>query len=218
MPKPTFHNLPDDKRERFVEAALDEFSRNPYDRASITAIVARLGIAKGSVYQYFDDKLDLFTWLVHEAGRRKVDALTVQTLDSGPFFERLRAMYAAGLVFWRTHPRWARLGLRVIEPSRDPRLEALRKAQAGAAHGWLKAQVLAAISAGELRSDLDADDAAHLIRGLLGTGLLEAWLGRAGLELSDLTEHPETAKQLDESDLQGAVDTALAILEHGLGR
>ena len=216
MPKPTFHNLPDDKRERFIEVALNEFARNPYDRASITSIVAQLGIAKGSVYQYFDDKLDLFTWLVQEAGRRKVDAIAGSLQGSGSFFEQLRDSYGAGMVFWQTHPRWARLGLRLVEPSREPRLETLRKAQAAMAHQWLRDRVVQAVADGELREDLDADDAAHLINGLLSQGLLAAWLGRAGLELSDLTDNPEVSKDLSAAHLEGAVDQALALLASGL--
>lgn len=217
MPKPTFHNLPQPKRERFVEAALDEFARNPYDRASITGIVARLGIAKGSVYQYFDDKVDLFTWLVQEAGRRKVAAVQVATPD-GPFLEQLAAMYAAGLTFWKTHPRWARLGLRLMEPSKEPRLEELRKTQAAASHRWLRDRIEQAIDDGELREGLEADDAAHLVGGLLSEGLLAAWLGRAGLDLAQLTDDPAAAEALDASHLQGAVDSALALLERGIAR
>lgn len=216
MPKATFLNLPAGKRERFVEAALDEFAREPYDRASVSAIVARLGIAKGSVYQYFDDKLDLFTWLVEEAGRRKLAALEHAVVADAPFFEMLRTSYVAGLSFWRSDPRWARIALRMAEPSQDERLEALRRKHADAAHRWLRERLHEARDGGALRADVSLDDAAHLVHALLSDGVLRAWLARAGLDLAGLAERPALAEVLGEVDLRAVVDEALALLERGL--
>lgn len=64
MPSPTYHKLDVKKQERFYSVALDEFSTHGYHQASITKIVSKLGIAKGSVYQYFDDKYDLYRYLL----------------------------------------------------------------------------------------------------------------------------------------------------------
>ena len=64
MPSNTFLNLPDDKRERIISAALEEFANNDFRNASITRMVRSLGIAKGSVYQYFKDKKDLYLYLL----------------------------------------------------------------------------------------------------------------------------------------------------------
>ena len=63
MPKETFHNLNSEKKEAFIEAFMYEFSHRTYEEASITSVVKTLGIAKGSVYQYFDGKLDLLLYL-----------------------------------------------------------------------------------------------------------------------------------------------------------
>jgi AcrR family transcriptional regulator len=82
MPKPTFLNLPDDKRERITELALDEFSTHPYRQASLSRIVARAGIAKGSMYQYFENKLDLYRWLVtDELERRRLEWLQTNAVE-----------------------------------------------------------------------------------------------------------------------------------------
>ena len=52
----TFLNLPEAKQARIIEAALAEFADKGYPQASLNVIVARSGIAKGSLYQYFTDK------------------------------------------------------------------------------------------------------------------------------------------------------------------
>ena len=64
MPKQTFFNLPDHKREHVTRCAVSEFARQGYKQASISRIVAASGIAKGSFYQYFEDKDDLFIHIV----------------------------------------------------------------------------------------------------------------------------------------------------------
>ncbi len=53
MPQATFFNLPEEKRQKILECALDEFAAHDYDSASVSKIVAKAGIAKGSLYQYF---------------------------------------------------------------------------------------------------------------------------------------------------------------------
>ena len=57
----TFERLPDEKKERILQAARAEFVRYPYEKTSINRILADAGIPKGSFYQYFDDKSDLFS-------------------------------------------------------------------------------------------------------------------------------------------------------------
>ena len=61
MPSPTFFKLADTKRKQFLAEAYREFSHNSFEAASITNLVKSLGIAKGSVYQYFEDKDKYFS-------------------------------------------------------------------------------------------------------------------------------------------------------------
>ena len=66
MPSSTFERLNHKKRARFLQEAYKEFSINTYQGASITNLVKTLAIAKGSVYQYFKDKEELYRYLVEE--------------------------------------------------------------------------------------------------------------------------------------------------------
>lgn len=61
MPKRTFHRLDADKQERILRAAIEEFQASGFDATTMDAIARRAGVAKGSFYQYFDDKRELFT-------------------------------------------------------------------------------------------------------------------------------------------------------------
>ena len=60
MPKQTFYKLPREKQERILAAAKREFTQVRYSDASINQIIRDAGIPRGSFYQYFEDKKDLF--------------------------------------------------------------------------------------------------------------------------------------------------------------
>ncbi|MBU0903821.1 MAG: TetR family transcriptional regulator [Firmicutes bacterium] len=66
MPKQTFFNLPIEKRESLISAAMKEFSRVPLSEASIANIIKDAAIPRGSFYQYFEDKEDIFYFLLEE--------------------------------------------------------------------------------------------------------------------------------------------------------
>ena len=64
MPKETFYKLPDEKRERIMAAAEREFLENSFEAASINRIIKEAAIPRGSFYQYFEDKKDIFLYIV----------------------------------------------------------------------------------------------------------------------------------------------------------
>lgn len=61
MPKKTFLNLPKEKQKRLLDAAYKEFSNVPIEDASINVIIQDADISRGSFYQYFEDKDDLYS-------------------------------------------------------------------------------------------------------------------------------------------------------------
>ena len=64
MSSSTFLNLPAEKQEKLLEAATREFSHKPFNEASINQIIKEAGIPRGSFYMYFQDKEDLFRYLL----------------------------------------------------------------------------------------------------------------------------------------------------------
>ena len=64
MPSSTFFRLPEEKRERLMQEVWKEFTRVSYAEASINRIILGARIPRGSFYQYFEDKNDLFLYLL----------------------------------------------------------------------------------------------------------------------------------------------------------
>lgn len=81
MPTERFFRLPHEKQGAIMEAAIQEFSRVPLESVSINKIIRGADISRGSFYTYFEDKQDLFCYLVEQlvAGLKE---------DAGECFER----------------------------------------------------------------------------------------------------------------------------------
>jgi AcrR family transcriptional regulator len=117
MPKETFFNLPEEKRERVMEAAIAEFATHPYHQARVTAIAEEAGIAKGSFYQYFEDKKDLFKYLMEQAVEKKISYINRDVVESKGkygFFRLLREVYLSGIRFAKDNPRLVLIGVMLI--------------------------------------------------------------------------------------------------------
>ena len=114
MPKATFFNLPEEKRRTIERLAVEEFAENDYHQASISRLVDRAGIAKGSFYQYFEDKEELFQYLLGLAAEQKAEFLeqALAADSEGTIYDQLRRLMRRGLEFEFSHPGLAQIGYR----------------------------------------------------------------------------------------------------------
>ena len=105
MPTDTWWNLPAEKRARVTHAAMVEFGKRGFSAGSLNVIAREAGIAKGSLFQYFDDKLDMFTTIC-EAGIETIRdaALGGVDVDNDEFFPALRHIVRNWLRFFSAHP------------------------------------------------------------------------------------------------------------------
>lgn len=88
VPKPTFFNLTLEKQEILLDAAKKEFSRVSLYEASISNIIKDAGIPRGSFYQYFDDKEDVFFYLLEEDSKRVYELfISIIKMNNGHLFE-----------------------------------------------------------------------------------------------------------------------------------
>lgn len=88
-------------RQRILDAAMIEFSRNGYDAASMNTICAENEISKGIIYHYFKDKDELYLLCVGKCFNAVTDALeeAVSTL-TGTAERRMREYFDARLRFF----------------------------------------------------------------------------------------------------------------------
>lgn len=104
MPKRTFLNLAEEKREQFMQQCMIEFSSHEYDKASVSAIVRELGIAKGSVYQYFENKKALWLYLRQQAEQKRLSYLKeVYRSEFPDFYGYFAAIQQKQIVFTKNN-------------------------------------------------------------------------------------------------------------------
>ncbi|MEA1960953.1 MAG: TetR/AcrR family transcriptional regulator, partial [Bacillota bacterium] len=106
LPEQTFFNLPEEKKQRIIDAAIDEFAAYSVRDASIARIITAAGIPRGSFYQYFTDIIDLYKYIMSIVGEMKMEILFefMRCMDEMPVFETIRMLYDTGIKFASEHP------------------------------------------------------------------------------------------------------------------
>lgn len=64
MAKDKFFELDSEKQEKLINAAIEEFSTKTYEDASINKIIKSINLARGSFYLYFENKEDLYLYIL----------------------------------------------------------------------------------------------------------------------------------------------------------
>lgn len=99
MPKQTFFNLPEQKRKTLVEAAEKEFTRVPLFEASVANIIKMANIPRGSFYQYFTDKEDLYFYILDQKLKEgREDFIVLLNKHNGDIIDALTEVYNRFLV------------------------------------------------------------------------------------------------------------------------
>ncbi len=219
MPKPTFFNLPDSKRGPLVEALIDEFASRGYRHASLDRIAAAGGVSKGSLYQYFANKADMYRWLLtEEVPRRKLAAMQDAALHPGAdFFDTLEGWFLAGVQLFVREPQLAQLGAALMHPSTEPELQSLHQGAMQQSHAYLRAMVAAAMDKREVRAEMDPDLVAMLVAKVMGSGLSETLLLRMGVDAVEFASDPSLARGLADEDLSELVHQACDMLRRAVG-
>jgi len=198
MPKQTFLDLPEAKRQAFTRIALTEFAANDYNTASVSKIVEKAGIAKGSLYQYFENKQELFVYLLDLSSQTMLEYVrqSAPPASAADFFELLRWQMSATVQAALAYPLHSRLLRRAYSsplPFRDALLEKAREVRAG----HFQAMVAQAQSSGHLDSSLDPGVVTFMLEGLmddLGPFLEAKFTGHKG----DWIELPEVGRIFDQ--------------------
>ncbi|MEM5769935.1 MAG: TetR/AcrR family transcriptional regulator [Bacillota bacterium] len=122
MPKDTFKN-----EQELIGAALEEFSQNSFDEASINRILKRAGVSKGVFYYHFQDKEALYFHLMEEAAQQKWEFITVEIqsadFENADIFGQFRIQAQAGIRFAAVHPQYYRFA-KMVAKEKNPRIRA----------------------------------------------------------------------------------------------
>lgn len=176
-------------RERLVRAAADHFAEAGLAGARIDRISTDAGFAKGTVYNYFASKEELFGAVVEHAARLAAERFAAAD-PGGTARERLRSLAEADVSVLREEESFVRVLVReamTVRPQTYPLISEHLAPFLQAVRDVLRAGA----EAGEVRRDRPPEQLALIFAGLLSLLYVERW-GSGGAWPS-LDEIPELA-------------------------
>ncbi|QQK75333.1 TetR/AcrR family transcriptional regulator [Salicibibacter cibarius] len=159
-----FKNIDETKQKRILNAAMKEFAEKGYEQASTNKIIKDAGIGKGMLFHYFNNKKDLYEYLVDYAITVMHDEyLSLIDTNEVDFIERMKQIAQVKWKYIAQHPNVSNfiamvyLSDEVLLPEElDTRLADLQKT------GY--ALIYKNVDQNLLRHDVDVDKAFQLIR------------------------------------------------------
>ena len=209
MPKQTFLNLPEEKRTNIVNAAIEEFAEYGLENASTNRIVANSAISKGSFYQYFEDKQDVFMYLLTVLEQEKMEYFNGKhppstNMDTFGYF---RWMIKTGMEFNTSHPLLTQAISRVLFGEGMYYGNTFADVRERTAQG-LKAMIKQAIKNGEVDPSVDVDLAVMIMETWSNT--ISNYIMNEGMKQKDIIKWVRSAK------VQERIDKMLYVMEYGL--
>lgn len=216
MPLSTFFNLPEEKRQKILECAIDEFAEHDYDSASVSKIVARAGIAKGSLYQYFADKSDLHSYLLELASQKKTEILAAANPPEPgmSLFGSLRWLFEEMGKFEILHPQLAKIGYRAIY-GKSPLPETIITKARQSTTQYFTQLFEQGKQCGEIRSEIDSATAAFIFTAAL-TQLGDFLTTSGSVEAIKIAE--QGSYPIQSPAVRNKFDQIIAILQFGMAK
>ena len=209
MPKQTFFNLAEEKRNVIIDAAIDEFAEYGLENASTNRIVENSGISKGSFYQYFEDKQDVFMYLLTVLEREKMEYFKGKHPPSSNMdtFGYFRWMIKTGMEFNTSHPLLTQAISRVMFGEGLYYGNTFADIRERTAQG-LRVMIEQAARNGEVDPSVDMDLAVMVME--TWSNAISSYIMNEGMKQKDIMKWVRSAK------VQERIDKMLYVMEYGL--
>jgi AcrR family transcriptional regulator len=209
MPKQTFFNLPQEKRDTIINAAVDEFAEYGLENASTNRIVKNSGIAKGSFYQYFEDKEDVFRYLLTVLEGEKWAFIKDKHPPNGNMdtFDYFRWLLKTGIEFNSAYPHMTQAVSRVLLVDGLYYGKSFADIRKKTTEG-LSIIIKQAIKRGEMDPSVNVE---------LAIMVMETWSNAITTYIvNEGIKHKDMMKWLRSARTQEKIDKLLYVMEYGL--
>lgn len=164
MPTKTFYNLKKAKQDRIANAAIDEFQDKIYEQVKLSEIIKKANIPRGSFYQYFKDKEDLYLYLISMIRNAKIDFLSNSLINDKniPFIDLIKILYQDGIRFAIKHPKYVKI-LDLLIKNKNHMYELLMKDNLAIAKNLYSEMIDKDKKAGRIKKSINTEIFAEMI-------------------------------------------------------
>ena len=160
MPKKAFLTLPNHQQDALFDQALLLFASKTYQEASLSHLLRECGIAKGTFYTYFADKLDLYTYVVDTViTLRSIYMKNRFVRQTDDFFVLFEAQLRLETAFRLEHPTFHQL----LALALDPRFTPFTPEKLKAVESVLFSNYHALMVRDQLKGKIATDVDAHMV-------------------------------------------------------
>lgn len=165
--KPTFENIPEEKRRKILDVAVNEFANCGFENANINTIAKKAEVSVGSLYKYFDTKTDLFLTSVNY-GISTLDSIIDAIAGSDDdIMLKLEKLVRVAIEFSRRSSVLIKLYNEFTSESNSELAKRIAVNMETITAAAYKKAIIEGQVAGEIRTDIDPGMAAFLIDNML---------------------------------------------------
>lgn len=166
MARDTFNKIAPEKRERVLREAAWLFAKGGYAHTDMAQLASKAQVSKGSLYDYFENKEDLYLQVCRYALERSRAAVYGDIDPDWDIHDQVAHIFRRGLEFAEAHPEYVAMYVNVSSAGMEQFADkvSLEVEQFTSAH--LKELIRAGIEKGVVEPRIDVNLAAFLINSL----------------------------------------------------
>lgn len=166
MPKETWFKIADDKRERLLREAARLFAERGFNQTDVAQLASRAGVAKGSIYNYFKNKEDLYLYVCRDGMRRSREAIYGGMDPEWDIYRQIEHIFRQGARFVQRHPEYLILYANISSAGMGRFSEQISLEVEKFTADRLKRLIRRDMRRGLVRDDVDVNFAAFMVNSL----------------------------------------------------
>lgn len=166
MPKHTLFKIAADKRERLMREAALVFAERGFNQTDVAELAVRAGVAKGSIYNYFENKEELYLYVCRDGIERSRQAIYGDMNLDWDVYRQIEHIFRKGARFVRAFPEYLILYTNISSAGMDRFSNQMSLEVEKFTADHLKRMIGRDLQRGLVRSDLDINWTAFFINSL----------------------------------------------------
>ena len=209
MPKNTFSQLPQEKKERLLRAAAALFADKGFNQTDVAEIAARAAVAKGSIYNYFESKHELYFHVCRDGLERSRQAVYGGLSPDWGVIRQIEYIFRRGVEFTLCYPEYVKMYLNISSTGMEQFAEDMTLEVEKHTSDYLKGLIRRGRASGEVRTELDPRMGAFLINSLYVIFMASLVSRHYQIRLMEYLELPG---DLDEPTVQELLEMVIELI------